>query len=83
MTTGKKSPRANEEESMAGNPAMVEDGERSRIAERAYQFYEDRGRLDGAADEDWYRAEEEIRSLRRPPSSERKTENGSDEAFAA
>lgn len=32
------------------------------IRQRAYQFYEERGRLDGFAEIDWLRAEEEIRN---------------------
>jgi hypothetical protein len=30
------------------------------IRRRAYEFYEARGRQDGAAEEDWLRAEEEV-----------------------
>lgn len=32
----------------------------TRIAQRAYQFYEQRGYAPGSADEDWFRAEREI-----------------------
>jgi hypothetical protein len=31
-----------------------------QIRERAYELYEDRGRQDGHAEEDWFRAKEEI-----------------------
>ena len=33
-----------------------------RIRQRAYELYEQRGRHDGAADQDWLRAEAELRS---------------------
>ena len=34
----------------------------SEIAARAYQLWQDRGCPEGSADEDWYRATEELRS---------------------
>lgn len=33
-----------------------------QIRQRAYELYEQRGRYDGFADEDWLRAEAEVRS---------------------
>ncbi len=37
-----------------------------QIAKRAYEFYEERGRKDGAADQDWEQAEREIRKNEYP-----------------
>jgi hypothetical protein len=37
-------------------PQELED----QIRERAYELYEERGRQDGHAEEDWFRAKEEI-----------------------
>jgi hypothetical protein len=37
--------------------ASSDDGIRARIAERAYQLYEQRGYIDGHDDEDWLAAE--------------------------
>ena len=42
-------------------PAVPQDSQ-ELIRLRAYQLYEDRGREDGHADEDWLRAETEILS---------------------
>jgi hypothetical protein len=42
---------------VAGTPT---DG-KPRIAARAYELYENRGRSDGHADQDWLQAEREIR----------------------
>ncbi|OIQ76843.1 hypothetical protein GALL_414670 [mine drainage metagenome] len=51
-------------------PAMPADAKPSdlgpQIARRAYQLYEQRGREDGRADEDWAQAEQEIRQQGRP-----------------
>lgn len=41
------------------NAADMED----RIRQRAYEIYEERGRQDGRADEDWLLAEEEITGI--------------------
>lgn len=38
-------------------PAGVQD----EIERRAYQLYEERGRIDGHHEDDWYKAEKEIR----------------------
>jgi len=37
-----------------------DDEVEERIRQRAYQLYEERGRLDGSAMEDWLIAEEEV-----------------------
>ena len=38
---------------------------RARIAKRAYELYEERGRQEGYALEDWLQAEQEIRQAER------------------
>ncbi len=43
-------------------PARPQAMEQSRIAQRAYELYEQRGRLDGRAMEDWLSAECELRA---------------------
>lgn len=43
-----------------------EETEHARTAELAYRFWEERGCPVGSPDEDWYRAEEEIRVGERP-----------------
>lgn len=40
--------------------AAVAADAKTRIAERAYELYESHGRQAGRADQDWYRAEQEI-----------------------
>ena len=45
-------------------------GERDRIAMRAYELYLARGRGEGAAMEDWLRAEQELTD-KRPPNRDR------------
>jgi H+-transporting ATPase len=42
-----------------------------QIAKRAYELYEQRGRQDGHADEDWSKAEEEIRKNKPPQNPKR------------
>jgi len=51
--------RPESEKSPAGslNSASLEE----RIRARAYELYQERGYLDGSADQDWLRAEEELR----------------------
>jgi hypothetical protein len=39
---------------------LLTEGELEQIRQRAYQLYEERGRLDGFAEEDWLQAEAEI-----------------------
>ncbi|HEX5000016.1 MAG TPA: DUF2934 domain-containing protein [Terriglobia bacterium] len=48
----------------ASGPAPYEE-----VAYRAYMLWEHRGRPDGSPDEDWYRAQEEIQTLRVNPGS--------------
>ena len=42
----------------------AETGLEEAIRQRAYQLYEERGREDGRAEEDWLRAEAEIQGKR-------------------
>jgi hypothetical protein len=41
---------------------MVPDVPAADIAERAYQLWQERGCPDGCPEEDWFRAERELRS---------------------
>jgi DUF2934 family protein len=43
---------------------LVEPAEEHAIRRRAYEFYEQRGRGDGSALDDWLRAEREIKGSR-------------------
>lgn len=43
-----------------------------RIRQRAYQLYEERGRIDGHASDDWLQAEAEIVGKRGQPSVRRR-----------
>lgn len=54
-------------ESRSAAPSSYSNGDavnnaEERIRQRAYELYEQRGRDDGAADQDWLRAEAELRS---------------------
>lgn len=40
-------------------------GRDEEVRRRAYELYEARGRQDGAAEEDWFRAEQEVLNGRR------------------
>lgn len=57
---------ANADNSLEGYAAINAD-DHSEIAKLAYHFYEERGRQDGSAEEDWFRAEQEIRARRGGP----------------
>ena len=47
----------------ASNAGVKTNGDlEAAIRNRAYQFYEERGRTDGLAHEDWVRAEREVMS---------------------
>lgn len=63
----------NSNDSLEGYVAMNGD-DNSEIARRAYELYEERGRQHGFHEDDWYRAENEIRSRksadRKPAASE-------------
>lgn len=50
---------------------LEEETERARTAELAYQFWEERGCPIGSPEEDWYRAEQEMRAQRPVRSAER------------
>lgn len=43
---------------VTGDPQDIELEQ--QIQERAYELYEERGRQDGHAEEDWFRAKEEL-----------------------
>ncbi len=59
-------------EPLPRKPKSVSDGE-EKIRLRAYQLYEERGRTDGHALDDWLQAEAEILSTRgRPRDARRK-----------
>lgn len=45
-----------------GDAANAQYSVEERIRYRAYELYEQRGRYDGAADQDWLRAEAELRA---------------------
>lgn len=55
---------ANADESLQGYAAMNGLDEDSEIARRAYELYRKRGEGHGSADDDWFRAEQEVRRLR-------------------
>ena len=73
MATAQRMPTAHslEEAANADNSlegyAAINAEDHSEIAKLAYQFYEERGRENGSAEEDWYRAEQEIRGRRGVP----------------
>ena len=75
----KKMPPAHnlEEAVSSGNSlegyAAMNEGNDSEIARRAYQLYEERGRQHGFHEDDWYRAEKEIRSRK---TAQRESETG-------
>jgi hypothetical protein len=46
-------------------PAPLDAEGEEKIRQRAYQLYEERGRLDGKALEDWLTAEEEVLASKR------------------
>jgi hypothetical protein len=43
------------------NPAVHSNPDPEEIARRAYQLWEERGHPHGSPDEDWHRAEQELR----------------------
>jgi len=55
---------ANSDESLQGYAAMNGLDEQSEIARRAYEMYQERGDEHGSADDDWFRAEQEVRRRR-------------------
>lgn len=46
---------------------LQETSQEERIRQRAYELYRERGGTDGSHEEDWQRAEEEIRGKRDAP----------------
>jgi hypothetical protein len=54
------------EEQEAPQPEALSSTE-EEIRQLAYQYWEERGRPDGAGEEDWLRAEEEIARRETPP----------------
>jgi hypothetical protein len=64
-----KQPQVNNAVASKGSPAkfvMMPDGpSHDKIRERAYELYEGRGREPGLDEQDWLRAEHEIRNAQR------------------
>ena len=58
-TARKKSPAENGKQAEASIPAFAPEFV-EEIRRRAYELYEERGRYDGFAEEDWFRAEQEL-----------------------
>jgi DNA relaxase NicK len=54
-----ESRRTRERAGLSGS--SLEIGMEERIRQRAYELYEERGREEGHAEEDWLRAEAEVR----------------------
>jgi hypothetical protein len=52
---------ANSDNSLQGYAAVNDPAEHEEIALLAYKYYLQRGNLDGSAEEDWLRAEREVR----------------------
>jgi hypothetical protein len=46
---------------VTGHTAITDSEQHEEIAWLAYQYYEERERKNGSPEDDWYRAEEEIR----------------------
>lgn len=55
---------ANADNSAMGYAAINDPIQHEEIAQLAYQYYEERQGAPGSAEDDWYRAEEEIRRRR-------------------
>jgi len=53
-----------EPQTVADFLAEFTPSEREEVARLAYSYWEQRGRQHGSPDEDWYRAEEEVRRRR-------------------
>jgi len=53
-----------EPQTVADFLAEFTPSEREEVARLAYSYWEQRGRQHGSPDEDWYRAEEEVRRQR-------------------
>jgi hypothetical protein len=52
--------------SLQGHAAVNDPGEHEEIARLAYSYYLERGTTGGSAEEDWLRAEREVRSRKGP-----------------
>ena len=55
---------ANANNSLEGYAAINTNPDEAEIARLAYQFYEERGGQNGSAEQDWLRAEQEVRKRR-------------------
>ncbi len=55
---------ANSENTLQGYAAMNKTGEEEEIARIAYGYYLERGGKEGSTEEDWIRAENEVRQRR-------------------
>ena len=53
-----------EDSEIAQEAAQEDPGDREEIAQLAYQYYLERGGEHGSDEEDWYRAEAEVRRRR-------------------
>jgi hypothetical protein len=53
-----------EESKFEPAPAQCDSMEDKAIAQRAYEYWNERGCPDGSPEEDWYRAERELKSHR-------------------
>jgi hypothetical protein len=64
-------PKSRERRSRKPDPSRTID---ERIRHRAYELYEQRGRLDGFALDDWLQAEAEIRAASKPSSKPKRNQ---------
>jgi hypothetical protein len=73
------SARARREERRT-QPSFTESRSDDRIAQRAYERYEARGREDGRDQEDWFEAERELQRVSSDSTANRRQDANSDEA---
>ena len=65
MPTARNMPdAANSGNSLEGYAAINKVDDEEEIRQIAYRFYEERGREDGSPEDDWFRAEQEVRRKR-------------------
>ena len=57
---------ANSDNSLQGYAAVNDPAEHEEIAILAYRYYLERGDINGSAEEDWIRAEREVRGRKSP-----------------
>jgi hypothetical protein len=68
---------ASADNSLEGYAAINGMDDRDEIARLAYQYYEERGDGAGSAEEDWLRAEREVRARREQAAERTRTAGGS------